>query len=361
MARESPSRAKGNEISQMVNDGMHMRLTMPLFALLFVANGARAADPPADVPKTIDRGLQFLATDALAWKKKHNCVSCHHAALVIWAMREGKARGHAVDEPTLGELTKWAAASGDGSNLMRKPPEKYGDLKVVNLYSILLALAFDAGGGPADDTRDALKALFTKIKADQTKEGPWAIWPEPGPKLPMCGASAEVMSTLAALALLPDADGKAVRDKSLAWLAARTPEDDAQADALRLILWRRAGQPSDQSQALVKRILGRQKDDGGWSQTKERASDAYATGQALYALSEAGVSHGDSVIQKAQAFLAKSQRPDGSWEVITRSSLDGKLTPNVPINGAGTAWATLGLMRTLPVKNDAPLPAGHSR
>jgi squalene-hopene/tetraprenyl-beta-curcumene cyclase len=332
-----------------------MRLSLPLLALLAITGGARS-DPPTDVPGTIRRGLQFLATDALAWKKEHNCVSCHHAALVLWALREGKARGHVVNEPALTELTKWAVASGDGSKLMRKPPEKYRDLKVMNLYTVLLALAFEAGGGPTDDMRDALQALLTKIEADQTRAGPWAIWPEPGPKLPLCGASAEVMTTLATLALLPDADGKTARAKSLQWLAARAPEDDAQADALRLVLWRRAGRPAEQSQTLIQRILGRQKDDGGWSQTQERASDAFATGQALYALIEGGVAPGDPAIQKAQVFLGKSQRPNGSWEVITRASLDGKLTPNVPINGAGTAWAMLGLIRTVPVKNAPRLP-----
>jgi len=329
-----------------------MPFSLPLLASLFVASGARAADPPADISKTIDRGLRFLATDALAWKKQHNCVSCHHAALAIWAMREGKQRGHAIDEPALSELTKWTLAKGDGSNLMRKPPGKYKNLKVMNLYAVLLALAFEAGGGPADDMRDTLKTLQTKIKADQTKEGSWEIWPEPGPKPPLCGASAEVMSTLATLALLPDPDGKAERDKGLRWLAARTPEDDPQADALRLILWRRAGRPEEHRQALVKRILGRQNGDGGWSQTKDRASDAFATGQALYALIEAGVAHGDTAIRKAQAFLAKSQHPNGSWEVITRVAPPGqKQTPNIPINGAGSAWATLGLMRTVPIKN----------
>lgn len=43
---------------------------------------------PSGVEATIDRGLVFLAKDALAWKKKHNCVSCHHAGLVIWSMHE---------------------------------------------------------------------------------------------------------------------------------------------------------------------------------------------------------------------------------------------------------------------------------
>ena len=36
----------------------------------------------------------------------------------------------------------------------------------------------------------------------------------------------------------------------------------------------------------MKRIVARQKEDGGWAQTKDAESDAYATGQALYALAE---------------------------------------------------------------------------
>src|SRR5262245_23789350 len=69
---------------------------------------------PTGVRTTIDRGLGFLVKDAQAWKNEHNCASCHHASLVVWAMREARQRGHAVDEPVLTELTKWVAESGDG-------------------------------------------------------------------------------------------------------------------------------------------------------------------------------------------------------------------------------------------------------
>lgn len=44
--------------------------------------------------------------DAQAWKKEYNCASCHHASLVICALREARQFGHAVDEPVLAELTK---------------------------------------------------------------------------------------------------------------------------------------------------------------------------------------------------------------------------------------------------------------
>ncbi len=76
---------------------------------------------PANVDATIQRGLDFLVKDALAWKKEHNCVSCHHAGLVIWSMREARQRGHAVNEPVLAELTKWVAESGDGKFGMARP------------------------------------------------------------------------------------------------------------------------------------------------------------------------------------------------------------------------------------------------
>jgi hypothetical protein len=65
--------------------------------------------------------LAGLVKDALAWMKEHNCASCHHASLVVWATREAKLRGHAVDEPVMAELTKWVAESGDGKFGLARP------------------------------------------------------------------------------------------------------------------------------------------------------------------------------------------------------------------------------------------------
>ncbi len=71
------------------------------------------------VQGAIDRGLTFLARDALAWKAEHNCSSCHHAALVVWAMNEAKQRDHTVDKAVLDDLVgqsplKRSAATGRG-------------------------------------------------------------------------------------------------------------------------------------------------------------------------------------------------------------------------------------------------------
>lgn len=100
----------------------------------------------------------------------------------------------------------------------------------------------------------------------------------------------------------------------------------------------------------MKAIRDRQKPDGGWSQTPEMASDAYATGQALYALAEAGVKSDDEAVRKGQVFLAGSQRPDGSWAMVSRPMKPGGAgAGNIsPITHAGSAWGVLGLVRTLP-------------
>jgi hypothetical protein len=96
---------------------------------------------PSDVNAAIDRGLAFLAQDALAWKEEHHCVSCHHAALVVWSMREAKLRGHAVETPVLAEMTKWVAESGAGKFGLARPASAP---EALNPKAVWFALALGA-------------------------------------------------------------------------------------------------------------------------------------------------------------------------------------------------------------------------
>jgi len=327
-----------------------MRPFVTIVAVL-VAGTASAQEPspePADVNTAIDRGLAFLARDALAWKKEHNCVSCHHASLVVWATREAKLRGHAVDEPVLAELTKWVAESGDGKFGLARPASAP---KAASPKAIYFALALGADAKPDEVSQRGLKLLLKTVTAEQTENGSWSTWPETRP--PIFGSSDESLTVLATLAVLPaaaagDDTAKAVRDKAVRWLAETTTDDDLQSIALRLVLWSRLGRPAKEGQPLVKRIKERQNEDGGWSQTKGMASDAWATGQALYALAHAGVKSDEPAIRRAQAFLVKTQRADGSWPMTSRPVKPGGDGSKslIPITGAGSAWAVLGLVRS---------------
>ncbi len=78
------------------------------------------------------------------------------------------------------------------------------------------------------------------------------------------------------------------------------------------------------------------------------SSDAWATGQALYALANTGIEKDDPAISRGQAFLAKTQRADGLWPMTSRPVKPGGEGSQslVPITGAGSAWAVLGLLRS---------------
>jgi hypothetical protein len=75
--------------------------------------------------------------------------------------------------------------------------------------------------------------------------------------------------------------------------------------------------------------LEAQRLDGGWAQIQTRESDAYATGETLVDLSQAGRgSPSDAAFRRGISFLLKTQQPDGSWEAQTRRTR-GKRAPFV--------------------------------
>jgi hypothetical protein len=303
---------------------------------------------PTDIDRAIDRGLAFLAKDAVAWRDEHHCASCHHASLVVWSMREAKLRGHAVDEGVFAEMTKWIADSGDGKTGVPRPE---GRPKALNTKAVYFALALQSDPEPDSASKEGMKRYWETIKSDQIENGSWVAWPETRP--PFFGASDESMTALATLALLPaagagDASAKTARDKGVEWLAATKTDDDPQSIALRLVLWRRLDRPADEWSPLVERIKARQNADGGWSQTKDMASDGWATGQALYALAHANLNADEPVIARARDFLMKTQRDDGSWPMTSRPTKPGGEGSKslIPITGAGSAWAVLGLVRS---------------
>jgi squalene-hopene/tetraprenyl-beta-curcumene cyclase len=325
-----------------------MRHLSAIVTLAVLPFGALAADPAPNVKKMIDRGLAFLTEDGLAWKDTRRCASCHHAPFTVWALSEAKKQGYAVDEKALAGLIAWVAAKDDPAKVFGKSPQQ--EPIVVNEAPLLLALGIEAGEAKAPAAQDGLKKMLAALLSDQNKDGSWKLVHASRP----IGSAPDVMTTLALLALsapnAPDLGtaGKAAREKGLQWLRGAKPDDDQQATVLRLILWRRLGRPASDWEPLVNKLRVAQNADGGWGQTKGAKSDAYATGQALYALAEAGERPGDEAVRRAQSFLAKIQGPDGSWAMTSRAILpSGKRAKNLePITHAGSAWAVLGLVRT---------------
>jgi len=106
---------------------------------------------------------------------------------------------------------------------------------------------------------------------------------------------------------------------------------------------------------VAERVLHAQRPDGGWAQFPGLASDAWATGQSLVALKQAGaVTVNDEVYQHGVAFLLRTQFDDGSWFVRSRTwPFQPYFHSGFPhgkdqwISAAGTAWSALALMNTI--------------
>jgi squalene cyclase len=113
-----------------------------------------------------------------------------------------------------------------------------------------------------------------------------------------------------------------------------------------------------QTEVAARRLAGLQLQDGGWAQTPRHSTDAYATGTALHALFESGISPAAATYRKGVAFLLSTQAADGSWRVTSRAP---KFQPYFEggfpyghdqwISQWATSWATIALTHSVSIAN----------
>ncbi len=144
---------------------------------------------------------------------------------------------------------------------------------------------------------------------------------------------------------------RAARD----WLAKATARD-TEDRVFRLWALKRAGAEESEVRAAAQELIQTQRKGGGWAQLDKLSSDAYATGTALVVLHEAaGLAPDDPVYRRGVQFLIKTQLPDGSWHVRSRSRpFQTYFESGFPhgkdqfISLAATSWATTALALSLP-------------
>ena len=138
---------------------------------------------------------------------------------------------------------------------------------------------------PANATTDQWMHSLVVIQAGDGR------WPAFAPRPPM--QVSDVSSTALVVQAIKHygwagrkAEFDAAVDRARKWLW--TVKAETTEDAVYQLLglhW--AGKPGEELAGLAKALLSLQRKDGGWAQLPKLESDAYATGQALYALSRA--------------------------------------------------------------------------
>ena len=145
------------------------------------------------------------------------------------------------------------------------------------------------------------------------------------------------------------------RAQSLKWLLKAEPKDNEdRVFRLRSLVYLEADDEAIKSAA--KELLDQQADDGGWSQTAEMQSDAYATGTAITTLHEAGqLSVSDTAYRKAAEYLAHPTRRRLMARRYTEQADSRVFESGFPhgkdqfISISATCWATTALLLACPI------------
>ncbi|MCI0685394.1 MAG: hypothetical protein L0Y71_25115 [Gemmataceae bacterium] len=348
-------------------------------ALSMLAGAVRqisAADPELDDPKrnpsatrpaagkirvAVDKALEFLQTDAATWRKERGCATCHHGTMTVWALGEAKQQGYAVHAGTLADVIQWTKDRFVPT--IDRPRDPRPGWRLVSVPGMYLGMM---SHNLPILSRDEVNKVAVHLARHQEEDGTFEM-PPPKNGAPPIWESPETVALQALLAWEPfvpadpkeAAAAKASRDKTVLWLTKTKPGDTTQTATFRLLLDVRTGKSPPQIHAGIDRLLKRQNPDGGWSQTDGLPSDGFATGQALYALSFAAVNHERPELQRAVAFLVATQQADGSWPMTSRNhpgveSTKKPIRNPVPITYFGSAWATIGLVRSSPPAADTP-------
>jgi len=358
-----------------------------LALVCMVSDRAPADEPRTDIQQAIARSLPFLEDKGTAWMKERACVTCHQTTFLIWTHMEAGRRGFEIDRRKLDEWTNWGLLSTIAGL------DSESDQSADTLAQFLLAR--DASSSwlqtppkwPTGRTSDPFENITKHLLKAQKEEGQWIAGGQSHnpPELPTSWAllalasreeymnarfpKRETSVSIQRLVGPNDAALPGARDKGLAWLRSRDPNPISHLNewlVLRLLIEHKFGE-AKQVEERLQELLKRQNADGGWSADLKRAqpSDAFATGQSLYAISLAGpnVERQKTATAQATRFLTTTQQPDGSWRVPTtafipsRGNVARERRTDEVFTYWGSAWATLGLLHTLPVSApDARVP-----
>jgi hypothetical protein len=326
-----------------------------LLKLLAKPTSAPAAFAPAellDVPLqatirgAVEKTIALLQASSTQYFQKSGCSGCHHQMLTGMAVGLARDRGLKVDQELATQQLREA--------ITVRMPDREGLLQGLSRGGAptgdsLLLVSLAAQGYPAD----ALTTALTHVIAGMQMED--GSWRSASVRQPLQYSA--VSDTAYAIRSLQvyGPEGRKLEfarriERAKAWLLAQKPmHNEEWVKRLLGLMW--AGAEAETVRAAGSRLLAEQRADGGWAQRVGFPSDAYATGQTLYALNlAAGIASADPAYLRGISFLRRTQLQDGSWHVTSRSvKFQPYFESGFPhehdqwISAAGSAWAAMAL------------------
>jgi ankyrin repeat protein len=291
------------------------------------------------------KAMAPLQTTGPQFFKVSGCISCHHQSLPAMAVKAAKAKSIAVNE----ELVKQGIKITESfvrpvAPLMAMAPYSMPDAPLSTAYILMGVVA-------ENPESELIKPLAEGLASTQRPDGSWAAMAARPPLM-----DSDVLATSMAVIALKQSGyaGRGVMQKAAAYLRKSEPANAAE-KSTRLWAIAAAGAPTDELAAIAKALLAEQRADGGWAQLDKLESDAYATGLAMVALTEAQAVKVDSeAYRRGMVYLTSTQKADGTWFVKTRAFAVQPLKDSgFPhgrdqwISASATSWAVMALANGL--------------
>ncbi len=306
---------------------------------------------PLPAREAAAKALPLLAKAAAGHAEQKTCFACHNQAPALLAHRAAAGRGYAVtDDLFKAQAEHVAAFVGSNRERFLKGQGTGGGVDTAG-YALF---ALEQAGYAPDEKTAAVAEYLLQSQADRDH---WRT----GSNRPPTEASSFTTTALAVRGVKKWGTPEQKERVSTRVTAARgwflkTRPVDTEDRVFRLFGLKAAGASEGEVAAAAWDLLRTQQPDGGWRQLDAMATDPYATGTALVALREAGGLRADHpAYARGVAFLLKSQLPDGSWRVRSRSKpFQPYYESGFPhekdqfISAAATGWAATALVLTAP-------------
>jgi outer membrane protein OmpA-like peptidoglycan-associated protein len=278
------------------------------------------------------RGIEWLQAAAMEWQSQHNCYGCHVQSQVMMGLAISKESKYVVNDNCLQQLAKFVETNQnqDGSYFNQ---------------NYVTATQFAAMGLSSSDRVSGSKSValikaadWLLPKQEKTGEIPADHNEPPIDQGTLMITANSVGSFLQAYNETGNTHYKQASQRALAWVGAAKP-DTTQDKVFKIIALSRYGNAQQKQAALrtVTQLKSEQSQDGGWQETTAmKGSNAFATGQVLYAFKQAGVSVESPEFSNGVHFLLANQKENGAWP--SANSQSGR-----PSEFAPTMWAVIGL------------------
>ncbi len=283
-----------------------------------------ASDDPvrARIRNAAAKAIVVIQNSQKTWFSKQSCFSCHQQVLPALAFRAAREHGIPVDEK--GAHADAAAALGFYSNLDR----------AVQFTHIIDPANNDAWGMMAASAAGVRSSLVTAVyarllAARQEPDGHWETGDDRPPQsyspVTATAVSVAALEEFGHEKLKADTQARAVRARD--WLLAHAPRDTEER-VFQIFGVSVAGGDQTVTSKLAHQLAATQQPDGGWVSRAGLSSDAYSTGEALWAMHNAGgIPTSDPAFQRGIEFLLRTQAADGSWRVHSRIRPPAPVSP----------------------------------